>query len=164
MGRAKIADREIEPTLNLTIGVLGQTDRARLGDPLQPRGDIDAVAHQVAIGFLDYVAEMDADAKFDAFVRRDPSVAVDHRSLEFNGAVHRVDDTPELDNCAVAGALDDAPMMHCDSRLDQVASECPQPCQNPVLVGPGKPRIADDVGHQDRRELSSLAHGANAEA
>jgi hypothetical protein len=24
--------------------------------------------------------------------------------------------------------------------------------------------VADDVGHQDRRELASLAHGANAEA
>ena len=45
LGRAKIADREIEPTLDLTIGVLGQTDRSRLRDALQPRGDIDAVAH-----------------------------------------------------------------------------------------------------------------------
>ena len=25
-------------------------------------------------------------------------------------------------------------------------------------------KVADHVGHQDRRELSSLAHGANAEA
>ena len=48
--------------------------------------------------------------------------------------------------------------------IDQVAAERPQPRQNPVLVGSGKPRIADDVGHQDRRELSSFAHGANAEA
>ena len=55
-------------------------------------------------------------------------------------------------------------MMHRDGRIDQVASERPQPRQNPVLVGSGKPRIADHVGHQDRRELSSLAHGANAEA
>ena len=65
---------------------------------------------------------------------------------------------------AVAGALDDAAMVHGDGRIDQVAAERPQPRQNPVLVGSGKPRIADDVGHQDRRELSSLAHGANAEA
>ena len=31
LGRAEIADREIEPTLDLTIGVLGQADRARVG-------------------------------------------------------------------------------------------------------------------------------------
>ena len=93
-------------------------------------------------------------AKFDALVGRDPSVALDHRPLDFNGAVHRVDDTPELDNCAIAGALDDAAVVHGDGRIDQVAAERPQPRQNPVLVGSGKPRIADDVGHQDRGELS----------
>ena len=160
MGRAEIGDREIEPPLDLPIGVLGQTDRARLGDALQPRGDIDAVAHQIAVAFLDHVAEMDADPKFDALVRRDPSVALDHRPLDFNGAVHCVDDTPELDNCAIAGALDDPAVVHGDGRIDQVASERPQPRQNPVLVGSGKPRIADDVGHQDRGQFSGLAHGA----
>ena len=104
---------------------------------------------------------MDADPKFDALVRRDLSVALDHRPLDFNGAVHCVDDTPELDNCAIAGALDDAPMVHRDGRVDQVASQRPQPRQNPVLVGSGKPRIADHVGHQDRSQFSGLAHGAS---
>ena len=127
---------------------------------LQSRGDIDAVAHQVAVAFLDHVAEMDADPKFDALVRRDPSVALDHRPLDFNGAVHCVDDAAELDDAAVAGALDDAPMVHGDGRIDQVASERPQPRQNPVLVGPSEPRIADHVGYQDRRELSRFPHGA----
>ena len=137
--RAKIADREIEPTPDLTVGVFGKADAARFANPLQSGGDVDAVAHQVAVAFLDHVAEMDADPKFDAPVRCDPSVALDHRPLDFNGAVHRVDDTPELDNCAIAGALDDAPMVDRDGRIDQVASERPQPRQNPVLVGSGKP-------------------------
>ena len=158
--RAEIADRQIEPPLHLPIGVLGEADRARLGDALQPRGDIDAVAHEVAVALLDHVAEMDADPKFDALVRRDLSVALDHRSLDFNGAVHRVDDAAELDDCAIAGALDDAPMVHGDGRVDQVAAERPQPRQNPVLVGSGEPRIADHVGHQDRGQFSGLAHGA----
>ena len=146
--RAEIGDREIEPSLDLPVGVLGQADRARLAAmPSKPRGDIDAVAHQVAVALFDDVAEMHADAKFDALVRRDPSVALDHRPLDFNGAVHCVDDTPELDDAAIAGALDDAAVVHGDGRIDQVASERPQPRQNPVLVGSGKPRIADDVGH-----------------
>ena len=160
MGRAEIADREIEPPLHLAVGVLRQTDRARLGDALKARRDIDAVAHQVAVALLDHVAEMDADPKFDALVRRDLSVALDHRPLDFNGAVHCVDDAAELDDAAVAGALDDAAVMHRDGRVDQVAAQRPQPRQNPVLVGSGKPRIADDVGHQDRGQFSGLAHGA----
>ena len=82
---------------------------------------------------------MDADPKFDALVGRDPSVALDHRPLDFNGQVHCVDDAAELDDAAVARALDDAPMVDRDGRIDQVASERPQPRQNPVLVGPGKP-------------------------
>jgi hypothetical protein len=73
---------------------------------------------------------MDADPKFYAFVRRDPSVALDHRPLDLNGAVHCVDDTPELDDAAVAGALNDPTVVHGDGRIDQVASERPQPRQN----------------------------------
>jgi len=102
--------------------LLGNADRSGLGDPLQARGDIDAVAHEIAVAFLDHVAEMDADPKFDALVRRDLGVALDHRSLDFNGAVHCVDDTAEFDDAAVASALDDAAVMHCDGRIDQVAA------------------------------------------
>jgi hypothetical protein len=47
--------------------------------------------------------------------------------LDFNGAVHCVDYTPELDNCAIAGALHDSTVMHGNGRIDQVASERPQP-------------------------------------
>jgi hypothetical protein len=67
--------------------------------------------------------------------------------MDFNGAVHCVDDAAELDDAAIAGALDDRAMMHGDGRIDQIASERPQPRQNPVLVGSGEPQIADDVGH-----------------
>ena len=66
LGRAEIADRHLEPSLDLPVGVLGETDRPGLGDALEPRGDIDAVAHEVAVALLDNVAEVDADAKLDA--------------------------------------------------------------------------------------------------
>ena len=90
-------DREIEPPLDLPVGLLGKTDRAGLGDALQPRGDIDAVAHQIAVALLDDVAEMDADAKLDAPLRRQAGVALDHAVLHFDGAAHRVDHAAELD-------------------------------------------------------------------
>ena len=83
--------------LHLPIGVLGKTDRAGLGDALEPRGDIDAVAHQIAVALLDHVAEMDADAKLDAPIRRNARVPLDHRVLHFDGAAHRVDDAAELE-------------------------------------------------------------------
>ena len=122
--------------LDLSIGVLGKTNRAGLGDPLQPRGDIDAVAHEVAVALLDHVAEMNADTKLDALFGRQAGVALDHAGLHFDRAVHRVDHAAELDDRAVAGALDDAPAVHRDDRVDQVAAEGPQPRERAVFVRP----------------------------
>jgi tetratricopeptide (TPR) repeat protein len=102
--RAEIADLEIETRLDLPVGVVGDANPAGLGDPLQSRGDVDPVAHKVAVALLDHVAEVDADPKLDALVRRDLSVALDHRPLDFHGAVHCVDDAAEFDDAAVARA------------------------------------------------------------
>ena len=97
-GRAEIGDRQIEPPLDLPVGVLGQTDRARLGDALEPRGDVDAVAHQIAVALLDHVAQMNADAELDAPVLRHAGVALDHAVLHFDRAAHGVDHAAELDD------------------------------------------------------------------
>ena len=61
---------------------------------------------------------------------------------------------------AVAGALDDAPVMHGDGRVDEVAAQRPQPRERAVLVRAGEPAVADDVGGQDRCDFPGLAHGA----
>ena len=159
LGWAEIADREIEPRLHLAIGVLGETDRAGLGDALEPRGDIDAVAHQVAVGLLDHVAEMDADAELDAAVVRHAGVALDHAVLHLDRAAHRVDHAAELDQRAVAGALDDAAVMDGDGRVDQVAAQRPQPRERALLVRAGEPAVADHVGGQDRGKLPGFGHG-----
>jgi hypothetical protein len=41
-------------------------------------------------------------------------------------------------------------MMHGDRRVDEIASERPEPRQDSVLVSARKPRIADDIRCQDR--------------
>jgi hypothetical protein len=77
--------------------------------------------------------------------------------LDFNGKIHCIDGAAELDNRAIAGSLDDPAVMHRNGRINEVASERPQPRQNPVLVGSREPRIADDISDQDGRELAGLA-------
>ena len=94
------------------------------------------------------------------FLRGIAGVALDHGALHFKCAAHRVDDAAELDDAAVAGALDDAAMMHGDCGVNQIASERAQSRQGSIFVCSGKPRIADHVGHQDRGQFSGLAHGA----
>ena len=109
--------------------LLGETDRAGLGDAFQARGDVDAVAHQVAVALLDDVAEMNADAELDAALRRQAGVALDEAVLHLDRAAHGVDHAAELDEAAVAGALDDAPVMRGDGGIDQIAAQSPEPRQ-----------------------------------
>ncbi len=144
----------------MPIRILRQADRAGPGDPLQPRGDVDAVAHQVAVALFDDVTQMNADAKFDALFERDPCVALDHGVLHFECAAHRVDDAAELDDAAIAGALDDAAMMHGDCGIDQIAAQRAQSRQSSIFVRASQPAITDHIRNQNRRNLSGLAHGA----
>jgi hypothetical protein len=108
---AEIAGGEVKPSLDLTIGVLGEADRSWLGVPFQSRGDIDALAHQVAVGLLDDVAEMNADPELEAAMRRQTSIAVGHAILYLNRAAHGVDCAAKLDNDSVTSSFDDAAMM-----------------------------------------------------
>ena len=158
--RAEIGDGKIEPPLDLPVGLLGQADRARLADALQPRGDIDPVAHQIAVALLDHVAEMNADPEFDAALRRHAGVPLDGTALQLDGATHGVDHAAELDDVSVAGALDDPPVMRGDGGVDQIATQPPQPRQRAILVRAREPAVADHVGGEDRRDLSRFRHAA----
>ena len=160
MGLAEIADREVEPCAHLPVGVLGEADRARLGDAFQSRGDVDAVAHQIAVALLDDVAQMNADAEFDLAIDRHAGVAFDHGVLHLDGAAHRIDHATELDESAVPGALDDAPVVHRDRRIDQIAAQRAQPSERAVLVGAGRAAESDHVGGQDRGEFADFGHCA----
>ena len=59
---------------------------------------------------------------------------------------------------AVAGALDDPPMMDRDGRIDQIASQRPEPRQDAIFVRSREPAIADHIRAKDRRQFSGLAH------
>src|ERR1700733_10766649 len=100
--------------------------RPGLANGSEPCGDIHAVAHQVAVALLDDVAEVNADAKFDAALGRQARVALDHALLHLDRAAHCVDHATEFDNGPIAGALYDAPVMRSDSGVDQIA---PQPTE-----------------------------------
>jgi hypothetical protein len=158
LGRAEIADLEIEPRLDLPICLLGKTNGAGLANALQSRGDIDAVAHEVAVALLDHVAEMNADAKLDALLGRQAGVALDHFLLHLDRAAHRVDHAAELDDRAVAGALDDAAAMGGYRGVDEIAAQAAKTRQGTILVGAGEPAISDDISDQDRREFAGLGH------
>src|SRR5271166_6015205 len=137
-GCAEVGDLEIEPSLHLPIGLLGETDRAGLGDALQPRGDVDAVAHEVAVALFDDVAQVNADTEFDAPLWPHAGVALDEAGLQFDRAAHGVDDAPELGDRAVAGALEDPAAMGGDRWVDEIAAQPPDTRQRALLVSAGE--------------------------
>jgi len=99
---------------------LADADAARFCEPLQPRGDIHAVAEDVVL-FNDYVAKVDANAEPDPALFSDLGLPVDHPTLDPDGAAHGVHHTRELRQEAVAGVLyDPAPVLR-DLWLDQLA-------------------------------------------
>ena len=154
--RPEIGHRQIKPPLDLTIGVLGEIPG--LGDALQPRGDIDAIAHEIAVAFLDDVAKVNTDAKLDAALGWQTGVAFDHAALHFDCAAHRVDDTAELDDAAIAGSLDDATVVHGDYGINQIATDRPKPRQRTIFVRAGEPAVADYVRDKESRDFPGLAH------
>ncbi len=55
--------------------------------------------------------------------RRQAGVALDEAGLHLDGAAHRRDHAAELDDRAVAGTLDDVPVMRGDGGVDKIASK-----------------------------------------
>ena len=157
-GLAEIGHRQVKPRFHLTVRVFGKADRAGRGDAFEPGGDIDSVAHQVAVALFHDVADMDADPELDATLRRQSGVALDHAMLHLDRAAHRVDRAAEFDQRSVAGALDDATVMHGDRRVDEIASQRPQPSQGPILVRARQTAVAHDVGCKNRRQFPQLGH------
>ena len=56
--RPEVRHLKLEPRLDLPVGVFRQTNPARLANPLEPGRDVDAIAHEVAVRFLDNIAEV----------------------------------------------------------------------------------------------------------
>ena len=148
---ADILEGEVEAAGGVLLDPRRDADAAGLGEAFEPGGDIDPVAEDVAV-LDDDVALVDADAELEALFRRGRGVAFGHRALPLGGAAQRVDDAGELDEEPVAGGFDDAPLMLGDARVDQFAPQRLERRQRPFLVLPDEPRIAGDIGGEDRRQ------------
>ena len=78
---------------------------------------------------------MNADAELDPALGRQAGIALDEALLHLDGAAHGVNDAAELDDAAVARALDHPAAIDGDGRIDEVAPERAHPRQDPVFIG-----------------------------
>ena len=138
---------------------IGDEHPAGIGQGFDPRGDVDAVAIEI-VALDDHVAEIDADAQFDAVVRRDACVPLGHRLLHRDGAAHRIDDAGKFNQQAVAGGLDDAAPVLRDLRIEKLAAQRLETIERALLVPPHQPRIPRHIGGQDRGKTAGLTHQA----
>ena len=82
-------------------------DAARLGERLQPGGDIDAVAQQI-VALDDDIAEVDTDAEAQPLALGALRVLRRDRPLDREGAFDRIDGAREIGEDAVPGGCEDA--------------------------------------------------------
>ena len=68
---------------------------------------------------------MNANAKIDAAIRQNARIALDHRVLNLDRAPYGIDNAAKFHECAIACALENAPVMYCDGGINEIASENP---------------------------------------
>jgi hypothetical protein len=136
------ADGEL--ALDLIVYVAREQDPARLGQRLEPGGDIDPVAENVA-AFVDNIADVDTDAETDALGFRHITLALGHAVLDRDRAGDRVDGAGKLAEDAVAHELDDATTVLGDERLDKLLAVGLEAGEGALLVAPHQARVAHHV-------------------
>ena len=92
-------------------------DPAGFRQRFEPSGDIDPVTMNV-VAVDDDVAKIDADAPFDAAIRRHRAVAIGHPALPFGRTTQGIDDAGEFNEQPIAGRFDDPAAMFGDLRID----------------------------------------------
>src|SRR5216683_1167263 len=110
-----VAQREL--VSYLLIDSTGDADAAGVGEALEARGDVDAVAVDL-LAIDHHVAKVDADAEFHPAVGWQFFALGPERGLNFDRALDRVHDTRELGEDAIARGVDEASMVLLDERID----------------------------------------------
>jgi hypothetical protein len=136
----------------VVVGRAREDDSARLSELLQPRGDVHAVAVEVAVLLEHHVTEIDTDTEPNALVLRHILLPLGHAALDGDGAGDRVDHGGELTQGAVAHELDDAAPVLGKERLDERFAVALESLEGAGLVALDEPGVADHVGREDRGE------------
>ena len=150
---AEVGKFRADLAIHLIVGRRRQTDAAGFSDALEPRRNIDAIAEDV-VHANDDVADVDADAKQNPLVSRIADREPVDAALELHGGPHRIDRAGEFGEEAVPGILDDAAAVLDDHRQHRVYQQRSHARMGRFLVRMHQPRIAGDIGHQDRGKPS----------
>ena len=157
--RAEIGDCEIEPALHLTIGVLGQADRAGRGDPLR------ACAMILTPSPIRSPSGLLRPRRQGGCLRGTRCGAAQActpalRSMRARFCIPQPRSAQHLQRCETRWMMpspaqfDDAAVMGGDGRIDQVAAQTPESRQRAILVRAREPATTDHVRDQGSLQFS----------
>ena len=148
-----VFEGKVELVANLVANNPADTDPARLSQCLETRRDVYPVSVNVPL-IDDDVAKVDPHAELDATFDWHARVALDHLALHVNCAAYRVDYAGKFDEQAIPCGFDNPAAVLFNLRVCKLAPKELQRGERSFLIRPHQPRIAGDVGRQDRREPS----------
>jgi hypothetical protein len=144
---AGIGKRRLDPSNGMLLNTAGNRYAAGRRQSFEPRRDVDAVAKDI-VALDDHVAKMNADPIADCGPGRRRGSARKHLRLDGNRAANRIDRRGKLDQHAVAGRFEDAPVKAPDRRSDHLVPKRLHARQSTCFIGLHQPRIADNIGSQ----------------
>jgi hypothetical protein len=127
-------------------------DAADLGEALQTRCDVDAVAEQVAVA-LDHVADGDADAKAHVTAGRIRHIPGAQAFLDVDGAAHRFDRARKFGQDGIACGIENAAAISGDEVVRHLSVGCEAPQRFLFVLG-DQPGVAGNIGRKNRRDLA----------
>ena len=141
---AHVLEAKTELIAHLIVHDARNQDPAGIGQRFQPGRHIYAITEDVIP--VDYdVADVEADAEFDALVRRNTGIALDHTALNVDGAAHGIDHADEFHQHSVTGRLDDPAAMFGDLGVDQFLAMRLELAQRAFLIDAHQPAVAGNV-------------------
>ena len=148
--RADVLEGEVGLVAHLLEDGAGDADAAGLGQGLEARRDVHAVAVDVLV-FDDHVAEVDADAKAEPSILGSLGFVGGHAVLPGGSAGDGIHHAGELDQQAVSHQLDDAAAMPGDERLQNLSAQLGEAPKRAGLVRPHQAGVADHVSRENGR-------------
>ena len=142
---AQVAVAEPQLRGDLMMGRFGKTDAAGLGQALQPGGQIDAIAVEIAALHHD-IAQIDADPQQELLARRQRCIRRRHPLLDIHGALHGIDHAGEFHQHAIAHQLEDPAAMLADQWLEHLATPELEGRQGSRLVRAHETAVAHQIG------------------
>ena len=138
---------------DVAVDRLRKIDASRIGERLEPGGDVDPVAIEV-VALDHHVAQIDPDAQDDVPILGNIGVGNVHRRLQIHRAGNRVDGAGKLDQHAIAHQLDDAAMVPGNGWLENSRAPGLERSHSAGLVALHEAAVPHHIGGQNGGEAT----------